>query len=159
MSGLDGMASGLLSGGRTREEVFGLLLWQFVGAPYAWGGSGPSGTDCSGSVCACLSRATGRSLRVTADELYRRQFTEDAAGPGFLSGRIAAAFFLDGEGRAVHVAGHMGDGLFLNASSIEEGRRARARTWPELCRMYPGFAPRLRVYTGPRLPVGKGAAV
>ncbi len=159
MSVLDTIASTLLDEGRPRAEVFGYLLGQFIGAPYVWGGSGIFGTDCSGSVCACLSRVSEKPVRVTADELYRKHFTEDAPGVDSLAGKIAAAFFLDKDGRAIHVAGHMGEGLFLNASSIEEKRRASPRTWPELCRMYRSFVPKLRVHSAFRRSCGKGVAV
>lgn len=145
MSVLDSIAATLRAEGRSDAEVYGILLGQFVGTPYLWGGSGVLGSDCSGSVCACLSRVVGKPVRVTADELYRNWFTVDAPGVDSLDGKLAAAFFLDKDGRAIHVSGHMGQGLFLNASSIEDGRRAAPRTWEELLSMYGSFVPALRV--------------
>ena len=142
---LDVIAAGLHAGKRPPDEMYRSLLGQFVGAPYIWGGSSVCGTDCSGSVCACLSRALDRNIRVTADELYRSFFTKDASDPASLDGKIGAAFFLDGKGRAVHVAGYWGKGRFVNASSIEPDRRASERSYGELCRMYREFTPVLRV--------------
>ena len=148
---LDIIAATLHAEGRPPEEIYCFLLGQFVGASYIWGGSSVCGTDCSGSVCACLSRALGRDIRVTADELYRSFFTRTVPNPASLDGGIGAAFFLDRTGRAVHVAGYRGAGCFVNASSIETGRKAAVRSYEELCRMYGNFTPVLRV-----CPLGNG---
>lgn len=142
---LDVIAASLRTQGRPPDEMYRSLLGQFIGAPYIWGGASVCGTDCSGSVCACLSRALNRNIRVTADELYRSFFTRSVPDPASLDGKIGAAFFLDGAGRAVHVAGCRGKGRFVNASSIEPDRRASERSYGELCRMYRDFTPVLRV--------------
>lgn len=141
---LDIIAAGLHAGKRPPDEIYRSLLGHFVGAPYIWGGASVCGTDCSGSVCACLSRALGQNIRVTADGLYRNFFIRDVPDPASLDGKIGAAFFLDGTGRAVHVAGCRGKGRFVNASSIEPDRLASERSYGELCRMYRDFTPVLR---------------
>lgn len=77
--------------------------------------------DCSGSVCMALLLATGCSIRVTADTLYRKYFTK--ANPG--KDDIKAAFFITNydrrlgqrlykEGEVAHVAGICGDSVVLN---------------------------------------------
>ena len=109
-------------------------LRKFEGAPYVWGGSSPSGSDCSGSVCSAVSRSLGIRLRVTADELYRRFFTENVksfCGSNFLY----AAFFLDERGRAVHVAGWCG-ACYVNVSRLESGGRGAFRSESEMKLMY-----------------------
>ena len=77
--------------------------------------------DCSGSVCMALLLATGCSIRVTADALYRNYFTK--VNPG--KEDIKAAFFITHydrrlgarlyrEGEVAHVAGICGDNVVLN---------------------------------------------
>lgn len=116
------------------REIYCDTLMEFSGAPYVWGGSSPFGSDCSGSVCAAVSRALGKNLRVTADELYRRYFTENAEL--FACGNfLYAAFFLDGSGRAVHVAGWCGY-AYMNVSSLEPSKCGTFRSESEIKRMY-----------------------
>jgi len=120
--------------GLSDGEVFGTLLEEFNGTPYVWGAGGTEGSDCSGTVCASLNAVFGKNIRVTADSLFRNYFTkkaEDYCG-------IQAAFFLDETGKAVHVAGYMGEGLFLNESRLEKNG-GTPRTLSELKAMYSPF--------------------
>ena len=77
--------------------------------------------DCSGSVCLALLLATGCSIRVTADALYRKFFTKKNPE----AGDIKAAFFISNydrklgnrlyhEGECAHVAGVAGTDVVLN---------------------------------------------
>ena len=120
--------------GFSREEVFKLVLAEFNGTPYIWGGCNCEGSDCSGTVCTSLNALFDKRIRVTADSLFRNYFTKPAEG---YEG-IQAAFFLNAEGKAVHVAGYMGDGLFLNESRLETNG-GTGRTLKELKAMYPAF--------------------
>ena len=70
---------------------------------------------------------------MTADELYRRIFTVSVLNEV----QIGAAFFTDSEGKAIHVAGYCGKGLFMNVSSLEKNRKGAFRTMDELKAMYP----------------------
>ncbi|MBQ7753876.1 MAG: C40 family peptidase [Treponema sp.] len=117
-----------------KEEMFHNLLAEFNGTPYVWGDESTESSDCSGTVCASLNALYKKNVRVTADSLYRNYFTspaEDYDG-------IQAAFFLNKEGKAVHVAGYMGRGLFMNESSLE-ANGGTPRTMGELKRMYSSF--------------------
>ena len=120
--------------GCSRTEMFHALLAEFNGTPYVWGGEDTEGSDCSGSVCASLNAIYGKNIRVTADSLFKNYFTKEPDG---YKG-IQAAFFLDGEGKAVHVTGYMGHGLFMNQSKLEKNGGS-ARTVTELKRMYSNY--------------------
>jgi len=97
------------------------LLLQF-GSPYGWGKENPETSDCSGAVCMALFAATGLLIRTTADDLYKRVFTN----PCPRSGDIRAVFYLTKKdrkhgdayvaaGTATHIAGFVEDGVILNS--------------------------------------------
>ena len=126
----------LMFSGDATDEAVDLINYAFtlIGTPYVWGGSSTEGSDCSGAVCASLNALFGKRIRVTADSLFRNFFTKKAE---YHDG-IQAAFFLDESGKAAHVSGYMGEGLFLNESRIEKNG-GTSRTLGELKAMYPSF--------------------
>lgn len=132
-------AQSLRKQGLGDERLFRSILAEFNGTPYVWGGSSIDGSDCSGSVCAALNAVFGTNIRVTADSLYRFYFTRSAEDEA----QIQAAFFLNESGKAVHVAGYMGGGLFMNESRIEKNG-GTPRTLGELKAMYSCFRLTLR---------------
>lgn len=125
----------LYAEGAGEREQYETLLIIFAGTPYVWGGSTPSGSDCSGSVCCVLNTIYGTKIRVTADTLFRRYFIRRG---GYGCG-ITALFFLDKDGKAVHVAGSIGDGAFMNVSSREPALCGMARTREEMEILYRDF--------------------
>ena len=107
--------------GRDRYVYF--LLLQFR-TPYLWGKELPTGADCSGAVCLALAAATGKVIRTTANELYKKFFTK--RNPGVDD--IQAVFFVSqhdrkhGErvlrtGEVGHVAGVIAEGAVMNMSA------------------------------------------
>lgn len=86
-----------------------------LGKPYVWGGTGPSGFDCSGLVMMAY-RASGISLpRTTYEQVYAGQPVYDtgALAPGDL-------IFTEGSdpgpgGAPGHVGMYIGDGLVIDA--------------------------------------------
>ena len=97
------------------------LLLQF-GSPYGWGKENPVASDCSGAVCMALYAATGLLIRTTADDLYKRVFTELYPKPD----QIRAVFFITKKnqkhgdrmaaaGTATHIAGILENGIIFNS--------------------------------------------
>ena len=97
------------------------LLLQF-GSPYGWGKENPKESDCSGAVCMALYAATGLLIRTTADDLYKRVFTECFPKPE----QIRAVFYIAKKnqrhgdrmvaaGTATHIAGILENGIILNS--------------------------------------------
>ena len=97
------------------------LLLQF-GSPYGWGKENPVASDCSGAVCMALYAATGHLIRTTADDLYKRVFTDQFPKPD----QIRAVFFITKKnqkhgdrmvavGTATHIAGILENGIIFNS--------------------------------------------
>lgn len=134
-------AAQLAGQGLTEKEIFQYLLLEFCGTPYTWGESTTEGSDCSGTVCACLNALYGSTKRITADMLYRTCFTKEPVnGEG-----IQAVFFLTKEKKAVHVCGSAGYGDYLNESSYEQHSCGTLRTLAQLKQMYSWLTPVVRM--------------
>jgi len=103
------------------QKFIYFLLKQF-GSPYGWGKENPEESDCSGAICMALFAATGFLIRTTADDLYKRVFTEQYPKPD----QIRAVFFIAKKnqqhgdrmvaaGTATHIAGILEDGILFNS--------------------------------------------
>lgn len=89
-----------------------------LGTPYRFGGTTPSGLDCSGLV-ALAYRAAGIPVPRTANDQFRALPTLDEARPGDL-------LFFDtaGRGKASHVGIYRGNGQMIHAPG--RGRRVES---------------------------------
>jgi murein DD-endopeptidase len=106
----------------SEHDKFVYFLLLPFGSPYGWGKETPVTSDCSGAVCLALYAATGLLIRTTADDLFRRVFTQ--INPR--NGDIRAVFYVTKKnkkhgdtqvsaGTATHVAGFVDDGIILNS--------------------------------------------
>lgn len=78
-----------------------------LGTPYRWGGTSPSGYDCSGLVQMAYGKI-GISLPRTSNDQFHALQEIDVARPGDL-------LFFGARGRATHVGIYMGDRQMIHA--------------------------------------------
>lgn len=113
-SGGDRTATDPSSLGAGHPEVVDIALG-YIGVPYVWGGSSPSGFDCSGLTQYCY-RQIGVSLPRTSQSQYNAgqhiaRDRLDLLRPGDL-----VFFGTDGDaGRVHHVGMYVGDGNYVHA--------------------------------------------
>lgn len=88
---------------------------KYVGSPYSWGGSSPSGFDCSGFVGYIYKNFAGIELNRTASDMSNQGTTvsKDNVRPGDLM-----FFYTGGSSSSInHVGIYMGGGKMIHASS------------------------------------------
>ena len=100
------------------SEVVDLAM-QYLGYPYCYGGSSPSGFDCSGFTQYCY-RLIGVSINRTAQQQYSNGVAvdKDALQPGdlvFFYGTYASV------DQITHVGIYLGDGNFIHAANSNSG--------------------------------------
>ncbi len=85
---------------------------QYMGVPYVWAGSSPSGFDCSGFV-SYVFKSNGYQTNRTAAAIYQNGVAVDKSElqPG------DAVFFASSSQAIGHVGIYIGDGQFIHASS------------------------------------------
>ncbi|UZW65070.1 C40 family peptidase [Priestia flexa] len=84
---------------------------RFVGTPYVWGGTSPSGFDCSGFLNYVYRNAAGVSLPRTVAGIYSTGTRVSTPSPGDI------VFFETYQPGASHAGIYLGGGQFLHASS------------------------------------------
>jgi len=87
-----------------------------LGVPYVYGGSTPSGLDCSGFVVQVFSPLGVQLPRRSADQA---QSGVAVALPDLQAGDLVF-FDTEGRGQVTHVGIYLGDGQFVNANSYRK---------------------------------------
>ncbi|NUQ69876.1 MAG: C40 family peptidase [Chthonomonadales bacterium] len=103
----------LLSGG---QRTILQTAYSFLGVPYRWGGTSPSGMDCSAFVQRCF-RTVGIELPRTA----REQYTRGMPVPVAQLQACDRLYFQNKSGRITHTGIYIGDGYFIHSSSSRKG--------------------------------------
>ena len=118
------------SGGSSSGDAVVSAAGKYLGTPYVWGGSDPSGFDCSGLVYYALTQS-GVSVPRTTAQGYKDMatpVTEAEAKPGDL-------IFFGTQGAVDHVGIYMGNGQMINATGASvqitdlSTRRAGIISW------------------------------
>ncbi|HEU5140665.1 MAG TPA: NlpC/P60 family protein, partial [Bacillales bacterium] len=99
-----------------RERLAGEIIddaRSLLGVPYSWGGTSPSGFDCSGFVNYVMDRKNGISLPRTSRGMWSA--TNDHRVSNLKTGDLV--FFNTSGSGISHVGIYIGDGQFISATS------------------------------------------
>lgn len=113
LSGSSSTSSGSTSGGIVSSNKIVATAQQYLGVPYKWGGTDPSGFDCSGFVYYVL-RCNGINVSRTQTAMYSEgtPVSKENLQPGDL------VFFQNTYKAGLsHVGIYVGDGQFIHAPS------------------------------------------
>lgn len=108
-TGLVGRVAGMSDNEIVNAVISEMLTHQ--GVPYVWGGTTPSGFDCSGLMQYCIRQVTGVQIVRTANEQMRASvpISFNELQPGDF------VFRVNSEGYAKHVQMYIGDGKVIHA--------------------------------------------
>ncbi|MEH7332797.1 NlpC/P60 family protein [Neobacillus drentensis] len=110
------LLSGLIGGHKTEAASFGDtvtdIALDYIGVPYVWGGSSPSGFDCSGFTSYTYKKAGVTLPRTAADQYTKGQAVSKS---NLVDGDLV--FFSTYKAGASHVGIYIGDNKFVHASS------------------------------------------
>lgn len=102
--------------GLDKPSQFRDWILDLVDDPYGWGEENLFKADCSGTVCFPLWMM-GYNVRTTADRLMKKIFLQEAGMQEVHLDDLFAAFFVDGNMKASHVAPFVGKEVVLNAGT------------------------------------------
>ena len=100
----------VVGGSAAKAEAATDLALSFLGVPYLWGGTSPSGFDCSGLVYYVFGKQGVALPRVAADQA---RVGQPVAYEDLIKGD--AVFFADSSGYIHHMGLYIGDGKMVHA--------------------------------------------
>jgi glucan-binding YG repeat protein len=110
------LLSGFIGGQKTEAASFGDkvtdIALEYIGVPYVWGGTSPSGFDCSGFTSYTYKQA-GITIPRTASDQYTRG--QAVSKSNLQEGDLV--FFSTYKAGASHVGIYLSDNKFVHASS------------------------------------------
>lgn len=101
---------------------------KYLGVPYVWGGTTPSGFDCSGFTSYVYKKVLGKTIPRTSGEQYNKakKISKSQLKKGDL------VFFSASGGRITHVAMYAGSGKLLHAAGNKVQYQSLAGYWDKL---------------------------
>jgi hypothetical protein len=130
------LLGGLIGGHKAEAASFGDtvtdIALDYIGVPYVWGGTSPSGFDCSGFTSYTYKQA-GITLPRTASDQYTKG--QAVSKSNLVEGDLV--FFSTYKAGASHVGIYLGDNKFVHASS-SAGVRVSSLTESYYTRTYIG---------------------
>lgn len=123
-------SSPLLSSG---QQSILATAYTYLGVPYRYGGTSPSGMDCSAFVQKCFAALGLRLPRTAREQIHY--------GVPIRPEELQAAdrvYFASRDGRITHTGIYIGDGYFIHASRSRGGVAVSRLTEPMYRRMFAG---------------------